>query len=222
MPRINRIAKARPRSTRWQTAVACICAILLSACTTETDTEGDAPGTDGYRGRLLQQPREKVDFVLQDTQGATFDFREQTEGFVTLLFFGYTHCPDVCPIHMANIAAVLKDFSFDLRQQFKVVFVTTDPERDTPQRMRQWLDNFDPAFIGLWGDHDEVNEIAVSLGLPPSIIFESEDGEYAVGHSAHVMVFTKDNLSHILYPFGTRQADWAHDLPGLTTETWDE
>jgi protein SCO1/2 len=171
---------------------------------------------------MLQPPREKVDFTLQDTQGAAFDFSEQTEGHVTLLFFGYTHCPDVCPIHMANIAAVLKDFSFELRQQFKVIFVTTDPERDTPQRMRLWLDNFDPAFIGLGGDHDEVNEIAVSLGLPPSVISQSEDGEYAVGHSAHVMVFTKDNLSHILYPFGTRQADWAHDLPGLASETWGE
>ncbi|KPK63591.1 MAG: hypothetical protein AMS21_06605 [Gemmatimonas sp. SG8_38_2] len=200
-----------------------MCAVLLSACASDTDSNTDTSSTDdGYRGRLLQPPREKVDFSLQDTQGATFEFRERTDGFVTLLFFGYTHCPDVCPIHMANIAAVLKDFSYELRQQFKVIFVTTDPQRDTPQRMRQWLDNFDPAFIGLWGDHDEVNEIAGSLGLPPSVIFESEDGEYAVGHSAHVMVFTKDNLSHILYPFGTRQADWAHDLPGLANETWGE
>jgi len=219
MPRTNRVSQARPRSTHRLAVAACLCIAVLSSCGPETDK---ASAADGYRGRLLPQPREKVDFSLKDTQGAMFNFREQTEGYVTLLFFGYTHCPDICPIHMANIAAVLKDFSFDLRQQFKVVFVTTDPERDTPQRMRQWLDNFDPAFVGLWGDNDEVNEIAVSLGLPPSVIFETEDGDYAVGHSAHVMVFTKDNLSHILYPFGTRQADWAHDLPGLSTETWGE
>ncbi len=219
MPITIRATKVRPRSARPSTVVAAaVSTILLIACA--SDSADESTSDNGYRGRLLPQPREKVDFTLQDTQGAMFNFLEQTDGYVTLLFFGYTHCPDVCPIHMANIAAVLKDFSFDLRQQFKVIFVTTDPERDTPQRMRQWLDNFDPAFIGLWGSNDEVNEIAVSLGLPPSVIVESEDGEYAVGHSAHVMVFTKDNLSHILYPFGTRQADWAHDLPGLATETW--
>lgn len=218
MPRTNRVPKVRSRSTRWLTAAACICIGLLSAC----DSDNDNASTDGYRGRLLPQPREKVNFSLQDTQGAMFNFREQTDGYVTLLFFGYTHCPDVCPIHMANIAAVLNDFLFELRQQFKVIFITTDPERDTPQRMRQWLDNFDPSFIGLWGSQDEVNEIAVSMGLPASVIVETEDGGYAVGHSAHVMVFTKDNLAHVLYPFGTRQADWAHDLPGLATETWSE
>jgi protein SCO1/2 len=221
MQRTNRVRELRNRRSARLAAIG-IAVVVLSACNSDTNSDADAISNDGYRGRLLQQPREKVDFSLQDTKGETFNFREQTDGYVTLLFFGYTHCPDVCPIHMANIAAVLKDYPYDLRQQFKVVFVTTDPERDTPQRMRQWLDNFDPTFIGLWGDHEKVNEIATSLGLPPSVILESEGGDYTVGHSAHVMVFTKDNLSHLLYPFGTRQADWAHDLPGLATETWAE
>jgi protein SCO1/2 len=216
--RIDRIPTKQRRPNRPAAVTAGVCLATLLACT----SGNEGASSSGYRGRLLAQPREKVDFTLQDTEGEPFRFREETDGYVTLVFFGYTNCPDVCPIHMANIGKVLGDFPFELRQQFKVVFVTTDPERDTPERMRQWLDNFDPTFIGLWGSEDEVNEIAVSLGLPASVKVETEDGGYAVGHSAHVMAFTKDNLAHILYPFGTRQADWAHDLPKLVTERWSE
>lgn len=187
---------------------------------------GCRPGNDsarstGYRGTVLPQAREKVEFRLTDTEGEPFDFVEETAGFVTLVFFGYTYCPDVCPIHMANIGTVLKDLPFELRQQIKVIFITTDPDRDTPQRLRTWLDNFDASFIGLRGTQEEVNEIAVSLGLPPSVKLESEEGGYEVGHSAYVMAFTKDDRAHVIYGFGTRQADWAHDLPKLVSETWD-
>jgi protein SCO1/2 len=169
----------------------------------------------------MQQPQEKADFALLDTEGAPFNFREETDGYVTLLFFGYTYCPDVCPIHMANIGAVLDDFPFEVRRQVKVVFVTTDPERDTPERLRLWLDNFDPSFIGLRGSREEVNEIQVALGLPASTIEETDEGGYGIGHSARVLAFTKDNLAHLAYPFGTRQSDWASDLPKLVEERWE-
>jgi protein SCO1/2 len=168
----------------------------------------------------MSQPVEKADFTLNDTDGQPFHFVEQTEGYVALVFFGYTYCPDVCPIHMANIAAVLRDFPYDLQQQFKVIFITTDPERDTPDRMREWLDAFDSSFIGLRGTVDEVNEIAASMWLPPAIRVDNESGGYEVGHSANVVAFTKDNRAHVRYPFGTRQSDWAHDLPKLAVETW--
>jgi len=181
----------------------------------------DDARTTGYRGTVLPQPREKVDFTLTDTEGAPFGFAEETAGFVTLVFFGYTYCPDVCPIHMANIGTVLKDLPFELRRQIKVIFITTDPERDTPQRLRTWLDNFDASFIGLRGTQEEVNDISVKLGLPPSVRVETEEGGYQVGHSSYVMAFTKDGLAHVIYGFGTRQADWAHDLPRLIGETWN-
>jgi protein SCO1/2 len=208
--------QARPQQLGWLVLTACVA--LLVGCRSGNDSASAA----GYRGLVLPQPRAKVDFALTDTDGNPFRFREATEGFVTLVFFGYTYCPDVCPIHMANISTVLKGLPFDIRNEFKVVFITTDPERDTLQRLRMWLDNFDPSFIGLRGTQEEVNEIAVSLGLPPAMIVETEGEEgYLVGHSAHVMAFTKDNLAHVIYRFGTRQADWAHDLPMLVNEHWD-
>jgi protein SCO1/2 len=208
--------QTRPQKLGWLALTACVA--LLVGCRSGNDSASAA----GYRGLILPQPRAKVDFTLTDTNGNPFQFREATEGYVTLVFFGYTYCPDVCPIHMANISTVLEGLPFDIRNEFKVVFITTDPERDTPERLRMWLDNFDPSFIGLRGAQEEVNEIAVSLGLPPAVKVETEGEEgYQVGHSAHVMAFTKDNLAHVTYRFGTRQVDWAHDLPMLVNEHWD-
>ncbi len=192
--------------------------LVFAAC----GPSANPAGSSGYRGSVLPEPQEKLAFTLADTDGQPFDFAAETDGRVTLLFFGYTYCPDVCPIHMANIGAVLKDYPYELRQQFKVVFVTTDPDRDTAERLRDWLNQFDPAFIGLRGTQDEVNQIQIAYGLPAAIKQETEGGDYLIGHSARVLVFTKDNRAHIAYPFGTRQADWAHDLPKLVEERWGE
>ncbi len=173
------------------------------------------------RGTEYPEPLVKPAFTLHATAGDDYDFRRETEGYVTLLFFGYTHCPDVCPIHMANIAAVLTTLPPVVSNSIKVVMVTTDPARDTPERLRSWLDAFDPSFVGLRGTLDEVNEIQESLGLPPSVPYG--DGEdYAVGHSARVIAFTRDSRAHFSYPFGTRQVDWAHDLPLLVSRSWGD
>jgi protein SCO1/2 len=216
MDTMFRAATHRPRPGRLVTVALSAFLTFHTACTAGNDSASET----GYRGWVMPAPQEKIDFTLSDTDGRPFDFQAETEGYLTLLFFGYTYCPDVCPIHMANIGAVLDDFPFDTRQAIKVVFVTTDPERDTPERLRDWLDNFDPSFIGLRGNRDEVNEIQMALGLPASVIEETGD-DYLVGHSARVLAFTKDNLAHISYPFGTRQADWAHDLPKLVDERWE-
>ena len=189
---------------------------ISSACQQGGRSEDDSV----YRGRILPEPRAKIDFTLTDTKGGLFNFREETDDYVTLLFFGYTNCPDVCPVHMANLGAVLGDFPYELRQQFKVVFVTTDPERDTAARLREWLDEFDREFIGLRGTIEEVHKIEMALGLPASMMPEDREIDYEVGHAASVIAFTKDNLAHVMYPFGTRQEDWAHDLPKLAKASW--
>ena len=179
----------------------------------------DAPAPS-FRGRVLAEPIARPDFTLLDTAGGPYGFLVETRGKTALLFFGYTHCPDVCPIHMGNIAAVLKDLGVERRRGVEVVFVSTDPERDTPVRIREWLDRFDPAFVGLRGDRAEVDAIQRSLGLPPSVVEpRAEDGSYAVGHAAQVVAFSPDGPARVVYPFGTRQADWAHDLPLLIAGT---
>lgn len=194
--------------------------LLLPACS-PPERGGSREDASEYQGRVLPQPLEKPDFTLTDTGGEPFDFRQETDGVLTLLFIGYTNCPDVCPVHMANLAAVLKDLSHEVSRQVKVVFVTADPERDTPEVIRSWLDRFDRSFIGLRGTQEEVHAIEEALMLPPSVVdVDEETGEPFVGHASHVVAFTADGKAHVMYPFGTRQSDWAHDLPKLVRGEW--
>lgn len=177
----------------------------------------------GLRGRVLPGPIPKPDLVLTDVYGRTFDLRRETDGYLTLLFFGYTYCPDICPIHMANLGAVIHGLRPTLAQRIKVVFVTTDPDRDTPERLGSWLTNFHEGFIGLTGDTATVNAAQRALYLPlPQIGPADSSGSYFVGHAAAVVAFSPDNVAHVMYPFGIRQADWANDLPKLLEIVWPE
>ena len=172
-----------------------------------------------WRGTELATPWPKPDFTLTDTTGQPFNFRAGTDSYLTLLFFGYTHCPDVCPLHMANLAAVLEAASGDVRANTKVVFATTDPARDTPAVLKSWLANFNPTFIGLTGTVEEMAAAQEAAGVPVAGAEPAKaDGSYVVGHAAQVIAYTRDGQAHLVYPFGTRQADWANDLPRLLEE----
>jgi len=173
-----------------------------------------APGKDDYYGAVLAPPVPQPDFTLPTTDGRPFHLAAETRGYVTLLFFGYTHCPDVCPVHMANLASVFNRLPAGVAGSIKVIFVTVDPKRDTPLVLRKWLDHFQPSFIGLRGSLDEVNQIQRLFHMPPTGTERLPNGGYVVGHGAPLIGRVGDSI-RVLYPFGTRQADWMHDLPML-------
>jgi protein SCO1/2 len=174
-----------------------------------------------YRGGLVSPPLPKPKFTLTDTSGVPFDFALKTQGYTTLLYFGYTHCPDMCPLEMSAIAQALKKAPADSVAQIKVVFVTTDPERDSRQVLRSWLDHFDKSFIGLTGSQEAIDAAQIAANMAPAKKSAVRpDGTYEVGHAAFVLAYTRDNLAHVIYPFGVKQEDLAHDLPYLTKETW--
>ena len=193
---------------------------LLVAATAACDRR-PAPGGDAgavFRGVVRDPPLEKPDFTLTDFNGQPYNFRLKTAGKVALLFFGYTHCPDVCPLHAANIAAVLKQMPFEERGKIQFVFVTTDPERDTPQRLREWLGNFDTSFVGLTGSPADLERLQRAVGIPPArrdYVPGGDSANYLVGHGAQVLAFGLDDTARVEYPFGIRQEDWANDLPRL-------
>jgi len=195
--------------------------VLLAACGRGAPAAGGGPDDpNALRGSVLPEARPKSDFTLTDTDGRPFDFRARTDGRVTLLYFGYTHCPDVCPVTLGNLAAALQQVPLEVRDAVRVVFVTTDPARDTPQVMRDWLDHFDRSFVGLTGDRQRVNAIMRGYDLPPAAPETPahrtpSDSSYTVGHAATVLAFTPDDSLRVLYGATTRQADWAHDLPRL-------
>ncbi len=158
--------------------------------------------------------------ALIDTEGRAFDLREETHGRVTLVFFGYTHCPDICPVHMATLSAAYSDVEPEVRDRIRVVFVSTDPERDTPQRLRAWLDGYHRSFVGARGALDEINGALAGLQLPGVAVIPSEHGEGApnIGHPSAIVAFGPDGRARVRYPFGMRRADWLRDLPRLARE----
>jgi protein SCO1/2 len=178
-----------------------------------------APGGGNEPARVgLDPPLVLPDASLEAPSGARFHLRDDTPGDVTLVFFGYTYCPDICPVHMANLAAVLRDLPLEVTRRIDVLFITTDPERDTRERLREWLGSLHPRFVGLRGTRTEITALEESLGIPVSVVSpdeETADGGYFVGHAAQVIAFSRDDTARVAYPWGTRQRDWLSDLPAL-------
>lgn len=190
-----------------------VAAIALATIACGAPTPPLSPS--GFIGAEVIDPQPVPDVTLTDSEGKPFSLRERTAGRVALIFFGYTNCPDICPVHLANLAAVLDKLDDDVRRNVSVIFVTTDPARDTIPRLGEWVHQFDPTFIGLTGPDSSIQKAELGLRVMPSIRDSTEEFGYQVGHAAQVIAVTRDGLARVQYPFGTRQRDWAHDLPRL-------
>ncbi len=169
---------------------------------------------DAYAGLHLQDPYRKPAFTLTDTTGAPFDFAARTTG-PTLLFFGYTHCPDVCPTTMADIAVGLRQVDPAVAARTSVVFVTTDPARDTPQVLGEYLDRFDAdlptQFVGLTGEQDTIDQAQLAAGVP----LAEDRGRQ---HSSLLLLYGADDEAPVAFDTGNTPQDIAGDL-GLVTGT---
>ena len=217
-------AKHRPALT----GLALAAALLLAGCggDAEADAEGHDHGgasapatvqsTEGeYDGLHLVDPYQKPEFTLTDTTGAAFDFAERTAAGPTLLFFGYTHCPDVCPTTMADVMLAMRDVDPALAARTSVVFVTTDPARDTPQVLGEWLDLFDGGlptqFVGLTGDQAQIDQAQLAAGVP-----QAED--MGQSHSTLLLLYGTDGEADVAFDAGNTAADIAHDLAVVAAE----
>jgi protein SCO1/2 len=176
---------------------------------------------DGWHGAELSEAQPRPSFTLTDTAGRPFDFRAQTQGKLTLLFFGYTNCPDACPLQMTTLASAL---AAPKMPKPVVVFVTTDPKRDTPAHLREWLDGYDASFVGLTGTVDQIHAAEKAALVEPSMFADSAgqpipeppaDGFYDVGHAAQILTYGPDDEGRIVYPAGVDRDDWVADLPRL-------
>jgi protein SCO1/2 len=213
------------RARHWASTVLLVAA-LAAAC----GSSGPQPlaivhgGTNanGLLGDMLQPPTREPSFTLEDTAGKTYNLRQETAGKVTLVYFGYTHCPDICPTFMADIAQALRESTPAVRAKVAVAFVSVDPRRDSTTVIRKWLNHFNPAFIGLRGTIRQIIAVQRELGVPVSRVLPHSKHGYTVEHSAELLAFTPDHLAHILYTEGpTTISDLRHDLAALTTDkTW--
>lgn len=216
------------RTTRTTTAyaaaaLAAAAALTLTACGSESgDDAGSAKpavevsGGSSKPGVVLDSPKEKPDLVLTDTEGEEFDLVAETAGKPTLLFFGYTNCPDVCPTTMSDIAIAKQRLPRADQEKLQVVMVSTDPKRDTPGRMGKWLDAQDKDFIGLTGDFAAIEDAAKGLGVHLEKPVKEKDGSITVSHGASVLAYSpKDDKAHVLYLAGVTAEQYAKDMPKL-------
>jgi protein SCO1 len=169
-----------------------------------------------WAGTVLPAPQAKPDITLTDTSGAPYRLVDRTAGKFTVLMFGYTNCPDVCPINLATLDSAMESLGPTVRGKVDVVFVTADPQRDTGPVLRSFLDRFDTGFVGLTGTLDEVRAAQEQAKLPVATLDKKDSsGDYSVGHATQMIMYGPDGTARIVYPFGTRQSDWTRDLPRL-------
>lgn len=191
-------------------AVLTVLALGLTACA--NDRAVPVAEATGVRAVRLSGPIAKPNVVLTDTASEAYALRTRTAGRITLLYFGYTFCPDVCPTTMADIALAVRSLPAATRAKVAVVLLTTDPARDTPAVIRRWLSHFDPAFVGLTGDQATIYSAAKQVGVPLKAPRPEADGTYEVQHGAQVLAFGLDGTARYAYSAGTPATDFAHDL----------
>jgi protein SCO1/2 len=134
---------------------------------------------------------------------------------VTLLFFGYTHCPDLCNVVLANVASALRRSPQAVRDKVQLVFVTTDPKRDTPTVVRDYLDRFDPAFVGLTGPMAQVRSAAGTVHIAIAGTEPDGKGGYEVLHGTQLVGFAADRKAHVVWPDDISVGDLAADFARL-------
>ncbi|MYV48506.1 SCO family protein [Streptomyces sp. SID2888] len=216
----------RKKKTLAVGALLAAAAFTLSAC---GSGDGDKPvavvsaepGSD-RAATVLDQPFEKPDLVLTDTHGKQFDLRAETKGKPTLIYFGYTHCPDVCPLTMNNLAVAKKEVEKNKqltraqKDSLRIVFVSTDPERDTPSALGTWLKGIDPAVVGLTGDFATVQAGARSLGISVEPSKKEKDGKIVSTHGTQVIAFSpKTDEGYVVYGQDATVDDYTKDLPKI-------
>ncbi|WP_284116695.1 SCO family protein [Streptomyces fragilis] len=207
------------RTKKFTAAALLAAALTLSACTSGSDepsTTVSEVAPDDKAATVLDTPFEKPDLVLTDTDGKEFDLREQTKGRPTLIYFGYTHCPDICPLTMNNLAVAKKSLPEAQQDELRVVFATTDPGRDTPAELGSWLKGIDADIVGLTGDFATIQAGARTVGISVEKPVEKKDGTYISTHGTQVIAFSpKTDQGYVLYGEDATVADWSADLPEL-------
>jgi protein SCO1 len=202
-------------------AVSVCVGAAASGCAADSVESGlsqDPAHPEGFRGTALDQPYAMPQASLTDTSGAPYDLRADT-----VLFFGYTHCPDLCLTQLADVASALRRAAAEVRSQVTVVFVTTDPARDTPVVIRAFLNRFDTHFVGLTGPRDRIEAAAAQLGVAVTGKQQLPGGGYEVGHGTQLIGFGADDRAPVIWlpgaPIGDLRADLARLVALNSTHT---
>jgi protein SCO1/2 len=138
---------------------------------------------------ILSEPRPLEPFTLVDHDGKSLT-PEQLKGHWTLLFFGYTHCPDICPTTLAVLKGVAQKLESDpeLTASTRTLFVSVDPKRDTPEQLKQYITYFNPAFVAATGSRNEIDNLTMQVGAVYMFEGDTSRDDYIVNHSATILL----------------------------------
>jgi protein SCO1 len=166
---------------------------------------------DALKAGIFNPPRDAPDFSVRGSDGAPL-ILSRYRGKVVVLAFGYTSCPNVCPVTLAVLAQAHRKLAA-LGSQVQVIYLTVDPERDGAERLKQYLAAFDPTFVGGTGTDAQMAAVRKSYGVTAEKVGTGPD--YAVAHSSFVYLITREGKLRALMPFGHKADDYVHDISVL-------
>lgn len=190
---------------------------LLAACGGEAGAgQGAADGE--LTGTVLDPPFEVDPTPLVDTSGAAYSLTEDTDKDLTLVFFGYTNCPDICGQVMATLAGTLARLDDGQKERLDVVFVTTDPARDTGEVVEDYVSAFDDSIVGVTGPLDDIITVARSMAVAVDQGERLPSGGYEVTHGTRVLAVDADDESTMMWDQDVTQTELAGDVTLLLDE----
>ncbi len=164
-----------------------------------------------FRGTSYSEPFVPAPAIkLQQASGETFSLSDR-QGKVVLIFFGFTSCPDVCPTTLAELNIALNDMNAD-PEDVQVIFISVDPERDTPQKIQEYVERFNHSFIGLSGSVEDLQPIWQNYGVFREVVPGSTAMDYTVNHTARVILIDPQGNMRLSYGFQTPPQDIANDI----------
>ena len=189
--------------------LACLCLFWLTGC-------GGGPAPE-FKGTDITGADFGKHLSLFDHNGRAVTL-ETFRGKLVVLFFGYTHCPDVCPTTLSDMAQALKLLPAPVAAKVQVLFVTVDPERDTPETLKAYVPYFNSDFLGLYGTPDQVEQAAREFKVVYRKHVEPGATGYLVDHSAGSYVLDSAGRIRLYLPYAQPAPDIAHDLATLARE----
>jgi protein SCO1/2 len=212
---VSRTVRSGPA---WMSIAACslmaVIVLLISGCIAAPSGPTGQRNADpaGYTGgSSLPEPYSMPEISLTDTSGRPYNLATTPSKPVTLLFFGYTNCPDVCITVLSDVALTLQRMAPADRDQIQFIFITTDPARDKEKQIRRYLDRFNSSFVGLTGPLPMIKRAATQVGVDIQGMKKLPSGGYEIGHSAQVIGFSR-NSGVVLWTPGTPIAALKHDF----------
>ena len=167
-----------------------------------------------FKGGELKPAAAAAPIELTDQFGQPFSL-DQLNGQVALIYFGYTTCPDLCPTTLSDFSAI-KEMLGEDAEQLEFVMITVDPDRDTEERLQQYLNFFDPDFVGLYGDEQQTEAVKAGYGVVATTVdYPDSATGYLVDHTSLIYVVDADGKLRLTFPYGFDPESIAEDIRHL-------